>query len=189
MGKKLTLTGKGSGWERCYQDAKAGREIWCVSTIFLELQTVEVQPSRIFQLHGRQLFEPWIEQEQLRVVLMKDDPEFPGAKVLPVKELMGVFGPRFSSTFAWMLGWALLEGYDDIQVRGVHLGTQSEYFDQRDAFFWFVGLAQGRGVKIHIDEDSGVFIANRAYGVQDGQNGKDRRVQQGRAALSFPVRH
>lgn len=167
---KLSLVGKGPGWERAFKDYRDGREIWCVSTIFQELQTVDIQPSRIFQLHERELFEPWIGKEQNRVVLMKSDPDFDCAKVLPVEKLTATFGWRFSSTFAWMLGWALLEGFDDIQIRGVHLAHQSEYFDQRDTFFWFVGLAQGKGVKIHIDEDSGVFIANRAYGVQNGKN-------------------
>ena len=163
--KKLSLVGKGTGWERSFKDQKDDREIWCVSTIFAELQTIEVEPFRIFQLHERKIFEPWISTEQTRVVLIRENPEFPDAMVLPVQPLMNVFGARFSSTFAWMLGLAMYEGYTDINIRGVHLGSQSEYFDQRDAFFWFVGLAQGRGIKINIDEDSGVFIANRAYGV------------------------
>jgi len=166
---KLSLVGKGPGWERAFKDQRDGREIWCVSTIFAELQTVDVQPARVFQLHERKLFEPWIGAEGSRVVLMEAHEEFPSAQVLPFQELLKIFGARFSSTFAWMLGLALVEGYRDITVRGVHLGTETEYFDQRDAFFWFCGLAQGKGVKINIDEDSGVFIQNRAYGVP--QNG------------------
>lgn len=166
---KLSLVGKGSGWERAYKDARDGREIWCVSTIFAELQTVDLQPSRIFQLHEKELFEPWICDEQHRVVLVKDDPDFPRAMVLPHEKLIGIFGARFSSTLAWMLGWALFDGFTDISIRGIHLGTNSEYFDQRDAFFWFIGLAQGKGIKINIDEDSGVFMADRAYGVHNGQ--------------------
>lgn len=168
--KKLSLVGKGPGWERAYIDQKDDREIWCVSTIFAELQTIEVQPARVFQIHERKIFESWIAKEQSRVVLMEADPDFPDAMILPVKELMGIFGARFSSTFAWMLGQAMLEGYSDINIRGIHLAQQTEYYDQRDGFFWFVGLAQGRGIKINIDEDSGVFIANRAYGVRNGQS-------------------
>jgi hypothetical protein len=162
---KLSLVGKGPGWERAFRDRDEGRKIWCVSTIFAELKTVEVQPDRVFQLHERKLFEPWIAEEGNRVVLIQADPDFPEAQTLPVKELLGTFGPRFSSTFAWMLGWALVEGFTDITIHGIHLGTESEYFDQRDAFFWFCGFAQGHGVRINIDQDSGVFILNRAYGV------------------------
>lgn len=167
---KLSLVGKGSGWERAFKDQKDGREIWCVSTIFEELQTIEVEPSKIFQLHDKNIFESWIAKEQKRVVLMEQDSDFPLASTLDIKELVKVFGYRFGSSFTWMLGLALLQGYDDIQIRGVHLGSQTEYYDQRDTFFWLTGLAQGKGVKIHIDEDSGVFIANRAYGVKIEQS-------------------
>jgi hypothetical protein len=169
MMKKLTLVGKGEGWERAFIDSKHDREVWCVSTIFQALQTIEVQPTRVFQLHERRVFESWIEQEQNRVVLMRDDPAFPNVKILPAAELVRIFGARFSSTFAWMIGWALLEGFEDITIRGIHLAHETEYFAQRDAFFWFIGLAQGKGIKINIDEDSGVFIANQAYGVRNGQ--------------------
>ena len=168
MMKKLSLVGKGTGWERAYIDQKDCREIWCVSTIFAELQTIEVQQSRIFQLHERELFEPWIKKEQSRVVIMKSDPDFPQSLILPASQLMGIFGARFASSFAWMMGLAMVEGYSDINIRGIHLAAETEYFNQRDTFFWFIGLAQGKGIKINIDEDSGVFIANRAYGVING---------------------
>lgn len=163
--KTLAIVGKGPGWERAYRDHKNNREIWCVSTIFNELQTIDVQPSRIFQLHDRSVFEPWIEQEQKRVVLIKDDTNFPHAGILPIEKLLSIFGGRFGSTMAWMFGLALIEGYEEITFRGIHVSHMSEYGGQRDSLMWFIGLAQGKGIKVNIDEDCGLFIANQAYGV------------------------
>ena len=163
---KLSLVGRGPGWERTVADEAEGRTVWCVSTVFKELQSVGVQPSRVFQLHGRDVFEPWIHDEQNRVVLMKGDPDFDCAKVLPAQFLMSIFGARFGSSFAWMFAQALVEGFTDISIHGIHLAHESEYGAQRDTFFWFQGLAQGKGIKVNIDQDSGVFIANQAYGYQ-----------------------
>ena len=85
---------------------------------------------------------------------------------------MSLFGARFGASMVWMLRLALVEGYEDIRFRGVHNNHMTEYGGQRDTLNWFIGLAQGKGVKIHIDEDCGMFIANQAYeykGAKDGQ--------------------
>lgn len=163
---KLTLVGRGPGWERTAEDEELGRTIWCVSTVFKELRSIGVQPARVFQLHERSLFEPWIKEEEHRVTLMKAHPEFPRAGVLPADQLLKIFGARFGSSFAWMFAQALVEGFTDISIHGIHLAHETEYGTQRDTFHWFVGVAQAKGIKVNIDEDSGVFIANQAYAYQ-----------------------
>lgn len=163
---KLTLVGKGEGWERAYRDSKeAGRVIWCVSTVFEKLAAVDVQPDLIFQLHGRELFEPWLKEVQDRVVLARPEPGYSQARLLPVGELLGAFGPRFSSSFAWMLALAIFEGAQEIRFHGVHLSHDSEYKTQRDAFFYFCGFAESRGIRVETASDSGIFILGSAYGV------------------------
>ena len=162
MKMKLSVVGKGPGWEGVIRDAD--RQIWCVSTVFEKLRLVDVQPDRIFQLHGKDLFEPWIEEEQFRVVLAKYDPEFPLAKVLPSQELIKIHGPKFASTFVWMIALAIGQGFTDINIHGVHLAHYTEYGSQRDSFFYFYGYAESLGVKINVPENSGLHI-NQAYGV------------------------
>lgn len=163
---ELTLVGRGPGWERAAEDEELGRTIWCVSTVFKELRSIGVHPARVYQLHERSVFEPWIKEEGSRVMLMKAHPEFPEALVLPADYLMRTFGARFGSSFAWMFALALMEGFTDISIHGIHLAHESEYGTQRDTFHWFVGVAQAKGIKVNIDEDSGVFIANQAYAYQ-----------------------
>jgi len=104
---------------------------------------------------------------------MKADPEFDCAKVLPAEKLLSIFGGHFGSSFAWMFALALIEGFTDISIHGIHLAQQSEYGSQRDTFHWFVGVAQSKGIKVNIDEDSGVFIANQAYEFKGVYNGKN----------------
>lgn len=167
MEKSVSLVGKGDGWERAYKDAEQGREIWCVSTVFERLQAVDVQPSRIFQLHKRELFEPWLHSHGSRVILMKPDDTIPEASILPVNRLMKHFGPIFSSTFAWMFALAISEGYKEIGCVGIHLSHHTEYQGQRDSFFYFVGVAEALGIKVNIPPDSDVFIRNHAYGLEE----------------------
>jgi hypothetical protein len=161
--KKLSIVGKGYSWENAAQDVEEGFEVWCASTIFTKLRTLNIEPTKIFQLHAASIFEPWIEQEQSRVVLMKYDARYLWAARLPSEDLVGMLGPVFSSSVAWMLGLAILRKYTEIRIHGVHM--VNAYAAQRDCFFYLCGRAEEKGIKINTDPDAGVFSAPQTYGL------------------------
>jgi hypothetical protein len=51
------------------------------------------------------------------------------------------------STPAWMYMWAVMEGYTEIHIYGVHLATEWEYLQQRPNLEFLIGVAAGLGVK------------------------------------------
>lgn len=53
-----------------------------------------------------------------------------------------------SSTPALMLMWAVMAGYTEIQIYGIHLATEWEYVQQRPNMEFLIGVAAGLGVKI-----------------------------------------
>ena len=54
----------------------------------------------------------------------------------------------FSSTFCYALALAIYKGYDEIEIHGVEMETDTEYRYQRDGVTFWIGLAVGRGISV-----------------------------------------
>ncbi len=161
--KALTIVGKGTGYEQAKLDSQSSH-IWATSTAFELLRTSECRIDRVFQLHGPELFEPWLADIQDRLVLMVGRPGLKRAMTLPAERLIEEFGARFGGSVSWMMALAILDGYTEIRFRGIHLSHFSEYGNQRDSFFYLWGRAEARGVKIITDPFSGIAFPQQAYG-------------------------
>lgn len=166
---KLAIIGKGPGYERSISDQENGFDVWCPSTVFEQLKIVGVEPEKVFQLHERRLYEPWLKTLGNRAVIIKPDALFPECEILPAQSLVDIHGFRFGSTLAWMIAYAVELGHKEINIHGVHLAHESEYGIQRDTFFYFVGYASAKGVKVNISTDSGIFIGDQKYGIAGGE--------------------
>ncbi len=161
--KAVTIVGKGSGYEECCLDSSTG-DIWATSTAFKPLSDVGILADKVFQLHGPELFEPWLKDIQDRLVLMSPVIGFEKATVLPAEKLIKCFGERFGGSVSWMIAYAIVEGYEEIRFRGIHLSHFSEYGNQRDSFFYCIGRAEALGIKIVTDPFSGISFPNQTYG-------------------------
>lgn len=152
---QLSIVGRGSG----FQNVDYGSEIWAVSTVYKSLKTVD----KVFQLHKEQLFEPWLKEVENRTILLHSSNRMLKATVLPTKELNAMFGKVFHSTVAWMLGYAIMQGYRDISIVGVNMEHGSEYGPQRDSMFFLIGWAKSKGINIRINKDSGLYLPEKNY--------------------------
>ena len=166
---KLVIIGKGPGYERGMFSQVEGDEVWAPSTACPLLDVLGVVPDKIFQLHQRSVFEPWLKSIIQKVVLIQPDALYSDAQVLPAQRLVDIHGFKFGSSIAWMLAWAVELGYKEIDIHGVHMAHSTEYGIQRDTFFYFVGYAQGKGVKVTLDPDSGTFIGDQKYGIEGAE--------------------
>ncbi len=164
---KLVIVGRGPGWEKAKEET--ADQVWAVSTVFLLLSASSAPPDLIFQLHDKSLYESWLKDQGGSVVLMRPDADLPSAKVLPAAALIAKYGHKFASSFVWMMALAIEQGFDEISIHGVHLAHKTEYAVQRDSFFYFYGVAEARGVKITVPRDSGIFLGDHLYGVQNAQ--------------------
>ena len=91
----------------------------------------------------------WLASRPHPVYLHQAPPDWPHARTFPRAEIEAFFGTNyFTSTPAWMLAWALKEGYTTIEVYGIHLATEWEYVSQRPNFEWWLRCAMDRGVKL-----------------------------------------
>lgn len=90
----------------------------------------------------------------------------PSARTFPKAEVEAAVGPYFASSPAWMLGLALLEGVTDLHVYGIHLATEWEYLKQKPNFLFLLGLAAGRGVRLHLPKTAPLLRESHQYAFQ-----------------------
>jgi hypothetical protein len=77
----------------------------------------------------------------------------PGARRFPDEAVAGC-GDYLCSSIAFMLALAIHEGAEEIGLYCVDMRADEEYFYQRANCEYLIGLARGRGIAVHIPEQS-----------------------------------
>lgn len=104
-------------------------------------------------------------------------PDLPQAKLYPKDEVLSRFFRYFNNSISWMIALAMLEratgvrNVTDIGLWGVDmavsdpaLGNNGEYEHQRPSCEFYIGMAAGMGIKMHIPEQSDLLKTPRLYG-------------------------
>lgn len=81
----------------------------------------------------------------------------------PRKELEAKYGSYFCSTPAWMLVWAIEQGYNEIHIYGIHLATEWEYISQRPNMEYWMRHAMDRGVKLILPTKCPLLKSKHVY--------------------------
>lgn len=138
---------------------------------------------RIFELHDESYWrDPQIivrmNAANVPIVMQHAVAELPKSEVLPLSDMAerfkGFTGARyFTSTIAYMIAYALYLnlrspkpglGYEEIALYGVHMAADEEYGNQRQAMEYWVGVANGLGVKVTVPDRSSICSARFLYG-------------------------
>ena len=78
-------------------------------------------------------------------VYMQDQSQVPNATPFPWRELTAEFGEDFfTSSFAWMMAFAMQQGAAEIALYGIDMASRDEYILQRPGFFFFRHEARRR---------------------------------------------
>ena len=85
------------------------------------------------------------------------------ARPIPRDEIEAHYGRYFMSSPAEMLALAVMRGFRDVAIYGIHLSTEHEYIEQRPNFEFLCGRVLGPG-KIRMTEADGM----RHYETEDG---------------------
>ena len=100
----------------------------------------------------------------------------PNAVPFPLDLILKTF-PRkyFTNTISWMIALALLEGFEEIGIWGVDMAVssplrqQNEYSHQRPSCEYFIGIAEGKGIKVHLPDQCDLLKTRFLYCFQDVQ--------------------
>lgn len=109
------------------------------------------------------------------VYVLEPHQEIPDAVVLDREAMYRYFSldgkdpcRYFTNSISWMIGLAIMEGFEEIGIYGVDMmmagGVGSEYGYQRPSCEWLIGVAQGRGIKVHIPQQSDLLKTAFVYG-------------------------
>lgn len=94
----------------------------------------------------------------------------PNHRLFPHKELVAEFGRDFfSSSFAWMMAYAIHLGAKEIALYGVDMASRDEYIQQRPGFYFFKREAERRGIRISAPNESDIMMSPGLYGYSEIQ--------------------
>jgi hypothetical protein len=99
--------------------------------------------------------------------------DIPNSIPFPKDEVIAAipqFGDYQTSSISWMLALAIAEGFEEIGVYGVDMAQETEYFEQRPTCEFLIGVALGRGIKVHIPKTSDLMkcVGQYGFGSDDG---------------------
>jgi hypothetical protein len=112
------------------------------------------------------------------VYMQKPWPQIPNAITYPLDQVVKMFGDYLTNTISYELALAIMEGFEEIHVYGVDMAVSSklvlhdEYSKQRPSCEYFLGIAQGRGIKIFIPDTSDLLKARFMYGYDEPRQHK-----------------
>jgi hypothetical protein len=130
-----------------------------------------------FEIHSNLLWPenahygaPYVEwlKKQTFPIYMQDQSIVPNATPLPKNELVQEFGAYFfTSSFAWMIAFAIKQGAKEIALYGIDMASRDEYILQRPGGHYFMLEAAKRGIKVSIPYESDLAQAPALYGYSD----------------------
>jgi hypothetical protein len=153
-------------------------EIWGLNELYLMIP----RWSRWFEIHSREVYEADKKRTSDHILALRamtcpvymhqhyDD--IPTSVPYPLPQVAELFTnpgkglPYLTNTISYMIALAILEGFTEIAVYGVDMATDSEYSIQRPSCEYFLGFAQGRGVKVSVPPDCELLKTDFLYGYQ-----------------------
>jgi hypothetical protein len=95
-------------------------------------------------------------QHRTRLYMQEQYPEVPGCERYPFEEVAKTC-PHWHSSIAYIMALAIHEGAEEIGLWGVQMEAKDEYGYQRPNMLYLIGLARGRGIKVHLHETCPLF--------------------------------
>ena len=130
-----------------------------------------------FEIHGNLLWpehkhygEPYINwlRQQTFPIYMQNQELVPNAVPLPYREIVKEFGPYFfTSSFAWMMAFAMMKGAKEVALYGIDMASRDEYILQRPGAYYFFEEGKKRGIKMQAPYESDIMQPPGLYGFSE----------------------
>ena len=93
------------------------------------------------------------------------------AQPFPHNVILEKFEPYFTNTVSWLIALAIMMGPEWLGVYGVDMAQDhllaAEYSEQRPSCEYFLGIARGVGIDVHIPPGSDLLGATHLYGYEN----------------------
>jgi hypothetical protein len=96
---------------------------------------------------------PWLQQDHGRPIYMQEvDGRVPNSTRYPLEEILSLVPYRYlRSSPAMALALAIYLGYEEIQLYGSELTSNTEYAYQATNYAFWIGFAHGRGIDLKLN--------------------------------------
>lgn len=170
--RMVAIVGAGYGKEQAPLD-DPDWDVWALNVIPPVDKHERLRADRWFELHQRHaqsdLDMQWIAKCPVPIYVPPDLLDAsPNAVRFPLERLEARFGAYWTCTFAYQIALALDEGYAEIGLFGTELawGTARERTVEYACVSWWMGLAQGLGVKCLVPRGSMLGRHRYRYGFE-----------------------
>lgn len=107
----------------------------------------------------------WLAKCPIPVYMIDTREEIPNSVRFPIEEAIKYAGrDYFMSSVAFMLALAAMEGFEEVHLYGINLAIGDEYFYEKPNCEWWIGLLQGKGIKVYVPTASALLKQFRRYG-------------------------
>lgn len=130
-----------------------------------------------FELHGNMHWPecqsygiPYVKwlNEQTFPVYMQDQRFVARAKTFPMIQMVREFGQDFfTSSFAWMMAFAISQKAKEIALYGIDMASRDEYIIQRQGFYYFRTIAAQQGIIVTAPKESDIMQSPGLYGYSE----------------------
>jgi hypothetical protein len=87
-----------------------------------------------------------------------------------LEEVLGTFRRYFTNSISQMVALAIIRGYQEIALFGVHLATNSEHAFERPNLEYFLGQAEARGISLWLPDEANLLKSNYLYGYEENHS-------------------
>jgi hypothetical protein len=142
--KPLSIIGKGKGWELAPYDV----ESWGATQLILRRNVDRVVDMNDYS-NNRWGANETKEAEAARAKAKELNIPYIDLSNYPINLVIAFFETDyFSNTIDYMIALAVYEGYTELDLYGVNMARESEYYYEKPGVDYWCGQAMGRGIKV-----------------------------------------
>ncbi len=149
-------------------------EIWGLNQGYLHMHR---RSDRHFEMHQPEATADVRDPEYLKwlgavrdfpIYMIQTNRDIPCSVRYPIEAAVNFAGPRkrdyFTSSPAFMLALAGMEGFEEVHLYGINLAIGDEYFFEKACAEYWIGLLEGKGVNVYVPSASSLLKQYRRYG-------------------------
>jgi hypothetical protein len=179
-------------------------EIWGMNQGYLHMKR---RAERWFEMHLPDAvpdvrdpqYLQWLKDATLPIYMIERYDWAPMSVRYPIEDALRIANrDYFTSTVAFMLALADMEGFEEVHLYGINLAIGDEWFYEKPCAEYWCGRLEAKGVKLHIPSASSMLKQYRRYGynidprphqslkvmLQGRKKDYDQKVQQHSAQLN-----
>lgn len=181
---KVCIVGFAPSWIEAAWDSQ-DTEIWCLNEMYkVANQVKNFRADRWFEIHdltsasksGKE-HQEFLKTCPCPLYVQKKVDWLPNAITFPKEEILNYFDGKagakyFTNSISWFISLAIMEGFKEITIVGVDMATDSEYGWQRPSCEYWIGLAEGLGIKVIIPPSSDLLKATQLYAFESNNRNR-----------------